>query len=87
MYSVLPSPFRYSDFLFFLLIYLPLTCLLKIDRLRGRLKVAGSWRGDLVADVGVASYPAAELSINQSIDQSRESVMLVDKHSQVVYST
>lgn len=23
VYSVLPSPFRYSDFLFFLLIYLP----------------------------------------------------------------
>lgn len=85
MYSVLPLPF-YLDFLFFLLIYLPLTCLLEIDRLRGRLKVAGSWRGDLVADVGVASY-AAELSINQSINQSRKSVMLVDKHRQVVYST
>lgn len=53
------------------------------------MKVAGSWRGDLVADVGVASYLILQnsLSINQSINQSRKSVMLFDKHRQVVYST
>lgn len=68
----------------FLLIYLPLTCLLKIDRceIKGRGFLARGFSSRCRRCI-VSSCR----TLYQSINQSRKSVMLVDKHRQVVYST